>query len=322
MRDAVYILLGTVTILGAFGLLLANPGPAFDGVLTIALAVLVGFVAALVVLVKIATAGGDADVAPAPWEESGALVERAPERSPADYDLSGERLAGVVEEAGATARDEGTVAAGIEVVRPHLRRALLEVLAQAGTEKVTAEHALARGTWTDDVIAAAALDESVGHPGWSFLERFEAWLFPEQVVRREVRRAMQAIARVADRELPTVPGQHAPRTVPVLQPTLEDLRRGADGHLQRAVDPLGARTGSDVDAATVVEGATTVGEADTAGEERGQERGDASAEMPDGRNGDEDGAERDSRPSASEPLRDVRIGNQRDERDGGEVTRR
>lgn len=314
MRTAIAAILGTATILGAFAFLLLSPGAASDSALLIALAVLVGIVGFLGALVKIASTESDDSVASAPWDESGALVERAPERSPADYDLSGERLAGIVEEAGETAREEGTVAAGVEVVRPHLREALLGVLVQGGTDRATAQQALTSGAWTDDDTAAAALDGAVDHPGWSFLERFEAWLFPEQVVRREIQESMQAIAEVADRELPTVPGQRAPRTVPVLKPTLEDLRRGADGHLQRAVDPLGARTGSHVDGATSVEDVTTASDGQDDGS--GTIARDAENERSDDRTAD------DRKRSTDESMSEIRIGTRPDERDGDEVTRR
>lgn len=322
MRAAITAVLGVVTIIGAFAFLLLSPGSATDSPLQIALAVLVGIVGFIGALVKIGTTETDDAVASAPWDESGALVERAPERSPGDYDLSGERLAGVVEGAGETARDEGTVAAGVEVVRPDLRDALVGVLVQGGTDRATAERMLAQGTWTDDATAAAALDERVDHPGWSFLKRFEAWLFPEQVVRREVQESMQAIAEAADRELPIVPGQHAPRTVPVLKPTLEDLRRGADGHLQRAVDPLSARTGSDVDGATVVgDAATTVDDTASPGDGRDQEPGNSSGDPANRENDADAGSANGRRRSATDSIGDVQIGGGSEERDGGEVTR-
>lgn len=267
MRTAVTALVGTAAILAAVGLAVtgveAAPG---DPVVVTVVATLfaVAFVGSLV---KVAGARGDPDaVATAPWSATGALVDDAPERSPADHDLSGERLAGVVETAGETARADGTVDAGLDVVRPPLREALLDALVQGGADREAAKRSLADGTWTDDGVAAAVLDERVDHPGWALLERFEAWLFPERVVRREVKRAVQAVATTADEELPSVPGQRAPRSVPVLRPTLADLQRGADGQLQRAVDPLGALGGSPVDGTATVEDPTTVDESLRVGE--------------------------------------------------------
>lgn len=297
MRAALAAVLGVATIVGAVVALLASSGTVSDSALLLSLAVLVGVVGVIGALVKVAGTDSD-DVASAPWEESGVLVERAPERSPAAYDLSGEALADVVAAAGEAAREDGTVAAGVDVVRPHLREALLGVFVQGGTDRSTAEALLARGSWTDDATAAAVLDDAVDHPGWSVLQRFEAWLFPEQVLREEVRRAMQAIATVADRELPTVPGQHAPRTVPVLAPTLEDLRRGADGHLQRAVEPLGGRTRGDVDDGRAAHhtGSTT---GELVGDGVSQSRQDDPA------------AREPRRRSATDSLADIRVGSQR-----------
>ena len=299
MRAALAAVLGVATVVGAVAALLASSGTVSDSALLLSMAVLVGVVGVIGALVKLAGSGPGEGVASAPWEEAGVLVERAPERSPAEYDLSGERLAGV------------------DVIRPHLREALMGVFVQGGTDRATAEATLAEGTWTDDATAAAVLDDAVDHPGWSMLQRFEAWLFPEQVLREEVRRAMQAIATVADRELPTVPGQHAPRTVPVLAPTLEDLRRGADGHLQRAVEPLGGRTRADVD-----DGQAT----GRSGGSAGEEPDDGASRSPQ----DDPGTANPRRDSATDSLGDIRIGAQREDGvaddtaddEGEEVSRR
>ncbi len=295
MRTALAALFGTASLFAAVAALLFAPGvgSTSGSALVFTAVVVVGIVGFVGALVKISGSGPDGDgVVAAPWRDAGAIVDRAPERTPADHDLSGERLAGVVEEASATARDDGTVAAGVAVVRPHLREVLLDVLVRGGTDRVAAERLLASGEWTDDATAAAALDGAVDHPGWSPFERFEAWLFPEQAVRREVGLAMGAIARVAEDELPTVPGQRAPRTVPVRRPTLEDLRRGADGHLQRAVDPLGAMTGSEVEGTRRVDDATAVGD----------ESDPAVAD------GDERPPSTDSRETARRPTGDLPVG--------------
>jgi len=81
------------------------------------------------------------------------------------------------------------------------------------------------------------LSPQIDRPRRTFTGRLYAWLFPERVVRQRVRRAVQAVAEAADDALPPVPGQRAPRSVPVRQPTLEELRRGVDDRLQSAVDP-------------------------------------------------------------------------------------
>lgn len=290
---------------GTLALLLANPESASDSPLLIALAVLVGIVGLIGALVKVAGSADDDTVASTPWTDSGALVQRAPEHSAADDDFSGERLAAVVEEAGATAREDGTVSSGIAVVRPYLRDALFGVYVSGGTDRATAAHSLARGTWTDDATAAAVLDEAVDHPGRSLFQRFEVWLFPEQTVRRETRQAMQAVAEVANERLPTVPGQHAPRTMPVLRPTLEDLHRGADGRLQRAVDPLGAQSGSGVDGSATVDDAMTV--------EKHQHR---ETELPSDST-EMQGDETTSLDDEMAALDDVPIGGAPDERENG-----
>ncbi|WP_255681817.1 hypothetical protein [Natrinema sp. SYSU A 869] len=149
----------------------------------------------------------------------------------------------MIETAGETARDSGTIDDGLEVVRPPLRTALLDALEQGGRSRSDAEAALADGTWTDDPVAASVLAAEIEPPIRPLRERVRAWLYPERVVRRRARQATNAVAEVADDALPTVPGQTAPRTVPVLQPRLEDLQRGADGRLQRAVEPRATARG-------------------------------------------------------------------------------
>lgn len=184
-----------------------------------------------------------ADALPVPWDPGEPFASPAPERTAEDYRLSSVEFADVVKEAGAAARNEGTVDDGIGVVRPPLREALLDALVQGGHSRSAARDLLADGTWTDDRDAAAVLDEAVSPPDRTLRERSEAWLYPKRVVRRRTRRAMQAVAEAADDALPTVPGETAPRTVPVLRPPLEDLRRGANGRLQRAVDPTAVARG-------------------------------------------------------------------------------
>lgn len=182
---------------------------------------------------RLDSAGDETAVAWAPNEE---FARPAPERTSESQQLSSVSFATVVSEAGAAARNEGTVADGIAEVRPPLRAALLDALSAGDRTRADARAMLADGTWTDDDVAAAVLDGSISPPARTVRERIEAWLYPERVVRRSTRRAMGAVAAAAEDALPTVPGERAPRTVPVTRPTLEDLRRGADGRLQRAVD--------------------------------------------------------------------------------------
>lgn len=183
------------------------------------------------------------DAPAVPWASDDSFANPAPERSDRNPPLSSDALAAVIEEAGVTARRSGTVADGLAVVRPALREALLEALEQGGRSRRDAEAALATGAWTDDRVAASVLEESVRPPARSLRERVRAWLFPERIVRRRSQRAMGAVAEAGEEALPTVPGQTAPRTVPVLRPRLEDLERGADGRLQRAVDPTATARG-------------------------------------------------------------------------------
>jgi len=184
----------------------------------------------------------DRSIVAAPWTDDGALFDRPPERTRDDDVLSGESFAAILAEAGETARAERSLDAGFETVRPILRRALADALAMRAPRS-EAEQAIEAGSWTDDPVAAAVLEPTCSWPPRSFRQRIEAWLFPERVVRRQLQRAVQAIAATGARTVPNVPGQNAPRSVPVIQPTLEDLQRGVDGRVQRAVDPLGTARG-------------------------------------------------------------------------------
>jgi uncharacterized protein (DUF58 family) len=182
---------------------------------------------------------GTLDVAWAPDEP---FANPAPERTTSDYSLSNAAFVTDIEEAGENARG-GTVEDGITSIRPLLRETLCDTLVQSGRSHEEAQRMLADGTWTDDRIAASVLDSDIPPPRQSLRERVRAWLFPEKVVRQHVRRATQAVAETADETLSTVPGQNAPRTVPIVQPRLEDLWRDADGSLQRAVDPMAVARG-------------------------------------------------------------------------------
>lgn len=221
---------------GSFLAVRAPTGPSLSAPTAVALGLvaMVGLAGALwKVRGRLDSAGDETAVA---WDPEGEFARPAPERTDESRPLSSIAFATVVSEAGATARSEGTVADGIAEIRSPLREALLDALSAGDRTRSDARRMVAEGSWTDDDVAAAVLDGSVSPPARTIRERIEAWLYPERVVRRRTRRAMGAVAAAAEDALPTVPGERAPRTVPVTQPTLEDLRRGADGRLQRAVD--------------------------------------------------------------------------------------
>lgn len=199
--------------------------------------VLCAFVVGLLVLSG-STAETDDRIAPPPWTEAGGIVDRAPERTSDDPDLSGDALASEIHEAGLVARREGTVADGLAALRPTLRPVLEDALVSGGIDREEAERRIEAGVWTSDPAAAATLSAELERPDWPFRERVRAWLFPERVVQREARRAVHEIVRAGEEHVPPVPGRSAPRTVPVVRPGLAELRRGADGELQRAVEPL------------------------------------------------------------------------------------
>lgn len=224
----VAVLVGVGTALGSAPV----PETAAPG-LAGAVGLVVGVVALLVTVVR---ARGDPgpDAEPAPWTEGGRLVDRAPEESPDDVAVSGTETAETLAEATRAARSAGDVQAGVETVRPPLRQALGSALVAGGREPERVERALANGTWTDDDLAAAVLDGAVDPPKRSPRERLRDWLFPERAMRERTRRAVAAVDEAVSEALPAVVGEDAPRTVPVVAPTLEDLQRTADGRLQRA----------------------------------------------------------------------------------------
>ncbi|WP_324662464.1 DUF7269 family protein [Haloarcula sediminis] len=206
------------------------------------------------------------EFAPAPWGESGAIVDEPPEATPKADPISGTALSGLVESAASDAREE-TVEAGLATVRPPLREALVAALERGGWDRDRIEAALKDGSWTDDPVAAAVLDEGVVPPERSLRRRIWAWLFPGRALRHRTARAVGAVARAADAALPPVLGQRAPRPVPVAEPTVDALQRAADGSLRRAV-----------------EGSASVGAAESGsdGVEPGSEAGAAPSEATDG----------------------------------------
>jgi len=235
MRRLSMVLAGVGTllvVLGAgLGLLAGDPAARVPGWVAVVGGLLV-VVLALWKLVRSPSGGGFAS---APWSEGGAIVETAPESTPKTDPISGTALSDVVEAAASDARED-TVQAGLATVRAPLRETLVATLRRGGWERERIEAALADGSWTDDPVAAAVLDENVFPPERSLRRRLWAWLFPGKAVRHRTARAVGAVSRAADEALPPVVGQRAPRPVPVVEPTLEDLKRAADGSLRRAVE--------------------------------------------------------------------------------------
>ena len=206
--------------------------------------VVLALVAAVVAGVKIrGSLDSSADAPPPSWTDGDSFATPAPERSDRDPSLSSEAFASVIERAGARARSRNTVADGLQVLRSPLRETLVDALVAGGHSREAAQAAIEDGSWTDDRLAASVLEPSIDLPDRSLRERIQAWLFPERVARERSRQVVNAVAEAADEALPTVPGQSAPRTKPVLRPRLEELRRGADGDLQRAVDPMATARG-------------------------------------------------------------------------------
>jgi len=198
-----------------------------------ALGVLAGVAAAGVALWKLRSGGPDSAV-PAPWTDEGAVVADTPEEASRETRVSGRAFAEVLDRAGERARAADSVEEGVATAREPLRRTLEAALVEGGRDRDEVETALAEGDWTDDPEAAAVLDAAVDPPDRSFRRRLRAWLFPERAVRRRTTRAVAAVTTATDEALPSLLGEDAPRTVPVLEPTLSELRRAADGTLHRS----------------------------------------------------------------------------------------
>ncbi|WP_123539166.1 DUF7269 family protein [Halosimplex salinum] len=198
-------------------------------------AVLVALAGVALALAKLYGPAPDREtVEPPPWTEEGALVAGRPEETTEPADVTGDELAALLDEACDRARGAETVEDGFIVVRPALAAVVERVLVASGTEPDAVEDALANGSWTDDPVAAAVVDERVQRPRSSVRERVPTWLFPERTVRRETARTVAAIEAMADERLPPVPGQRAPRTAPTLEPAIGSLQRTVDGTLQPA----------------------------------------------------------------------------------------
>lgn len=204
------------------------------------LSVLVVLVVLPVLALKLLRSPGGDDTAPAPWSEGGAMVTVRPESTPETDRIVTSPLSEHIVAAAEQARWEETVEARQERIREPLREALVGALQQGGWDHDRIDSALASGVWTDDPVAAAVVDERVAPPVRSLRRRVWAWLFPEKAIRHRTARTVGAISRRADSELPPVVGQHAPRPVPVVEPSVQDLQRAADGTLRRAVEGAAA----------------------------------------------------------------------------------
>jgi hypothetical protein len=152
--------------------------------------------------------------------------------------VSGRGLARLLEDASERARSERSVEAGLAYLRSTLRSALLGALVRGGTPRDEAETAIDGGNWTDDREVAAALSSAVRLPDRTLRGRIHAWLYPHEHVRAITRQAVTAIADTAADEFPSIPGQTAPRNVPVVSPSVADLRQSVDGTLQPAVEEV------------------------------------------------------------------------------------
>ncbi|MFB6167553.1 MAG: hypothetical protein ABEJ43_01775 [Haloferacaceae archaeon] len=217
---------GLCAVAGA-GAWVAVAGGASPGTLGRAAAALVGVVAVAAALARVWGRGDDPTRRP--------VVERAPERAPDDRQLAGRAFAEQLREARETARTSG-VETGVEAVRPTLRATVVAVRVRAGDDAAAVERDLDDGEWTDDPVAAAALSPDIQGPERPLRRRLADWLRPDRAAARQVRRATDAVARVADERLPPVAGADAPRPAPVARPSLGELRQSVDGSLDPAAD--------------------------------------------------------------------------------------
>jgi hypothetical protein len=167
------------------------------------------------------------------------LVERDPERSQAEVLLSGTDFAETMAEASEVARNTGDVEAALEVVREPLQAVLVEAYRADGVARDRTVAVIEEGSWTDDPVAASVLADDVSGPNRAFRDRLFAWLFTERALRSRVRRAVDEVARVGGRRLPTIPGQTASRNVPVARTPPARLQAGSASALtlEPAPDP-------------------------------------------------------------------------------------
>ena len=138
--------LGALAVLVALAVALVGADlPTEDVDRAVRLAGVLAFLAGLYHLWRLATDTGG--YALAPWSVGGSIVPGRPEETPSAHPLSGERLAGTLEEAERAARRDRRVEDGLDVVRPALRESLLAALVRGGRDREAAEEALAAGTW-------------------------------------------------------------------------------------------------------------------------------------------------------------------------------
>jgi len=258
VRTAAAVALGLLAVVGGvvLGLAVVSRGAA-DGPGALGIVVvLVGLVAAVW---KLWHNPDGESVEPAPWIERGALVAEPPESPSGDAAVAGTALTDAVERGARRARSERSVDAGLTAVRPMLRQALVAALVQGGADPATADAAIDEGAWTDDRAAAAVLAATVRPPERPLRRRVRDWLYPERAVRRRTARATAAVDEAATGALPPVVGGNAPRTMPVVDPGVDELRAVAEAEdrpePRPAVDPSGASredasTGSGADDAS------------------------------------------------------------------------
>lgn len=253
------------------------------------LSVLVVLVVLPVLALKLLRSPGGDDTAPAPWSEGGAMVSIRPESTPDTDRIVTSPLSEDIAAAAAQARWEETVEARQERIREPLREALVGALQQGGWDHDRIDTALASGAWTDDPVAAAVVDERVTPPVRSLRRRVWAWLFPEKAIRHRTARTVGAISRCADSELPPVVGQRAPRPMPVVEPSVQDLQRAADGTLRRAVEgaaavrtpaPKGDGESADSSESTGASEATTSADTASSATESGDDSRQAGSPRP------------------------------------------
>lgn len=240
------IALGTALLTGALAIavrgILAGTETGTDVVTVAVPLTVIGIAAAAVMLwwrPPAADADDDATAHPTGYRRAGRyrLVEDAPERAVVDYPLAGEAATALLARAETRAREEGSVAAGIDVVRPALRELLRDVLVAGGQQREAAQRVIDEGAWTDDPVVAAVYSPYRTPPRRPLRDRIRAWLRPEHVVRERLDLAVGALVGTADEVLPPIPGRDAPRRVRVRPPPLADLRRDVDGSLRSAVEP-------------------------------------------------------------------------------------
>lgn len=179
------------------------------------------------------TGSGDDSELSLPWSPAESIVDGRPEATPDRHELTGGELVEAIYDAGAVARDERDVDAGVAIIRPLLRETYRDLRTRDRSEE-DFEDALDAGTWTDDRVAAAVLAPDVEPPDQSFGQRVRDWLYPGRAVTWRVRRTVDELAALADETVPPVVGQSAPRQVPVHEPSLAARTVGPEGEFPRA----------------------------------------------------------------------------------------